>query len=504
MLARLFTTQPLFVVAMGLSALFMYAPMFVAASQENWLVARTFFYYATFFVILSGILAVPFLGRKKRRTAVEYLVGVFAILVVLPAMMALPVHALVGHLTFFQTYFEMLSCLTTTGASLLDDPASIDGAIHFWRALVGWLGGYLMLVVALSIFAPLNIGGFEIYSSKGSSDKRLDFIVTADTGARVANFANKIAPIYITLTAVLAVCLVLSGQAPMVAAVHAMAVLSTSGISAVDGLPSAGGGFVAEFVMLLFMLFAVSRYTMLQDKDGRGWKSFRRDKEVNIAMICIVVIPMLLFLRHWTATFEIEAYQDGYAAMASLWGGVFTVLSFLTTTGFESKSWSASQMWSGLETPGIIFMGLAIMGGGVATTAGGIKLLRVYVLYKHGMRELEKLRYPSSVGGSGKKIRAMRKDGAYIAWVTLMLFVLSIGIVMLTLSATGISFEDSLALAIAGLSTTGPLLAISSDTGLSYSEISDASKVVLCVAMILGRLEALAVIALMNASLWQK
>jgi trk system potassium uptake protein TrkH len=147
---------------------------------------------------------------------------------------------------------------------------------------------------------------------------------------------------------------------------------------------------------------------------------------------------------------------------------------------------------------------LAIMGGGVATTAGGIKLLRVYVLYKHGMRELEKLRYPSSVGGSGKKIRAMRKDGAYIAWVTLMLFVLSIGIVMLTLSATGISFEDSLALAIAGLSTTGPLLAISSDTGLSYSEISDASKVVLCVAMILGRLEALAVIALMNASLWQK
>jgi trk system potassium uptake protein TrkH len=504
MLARLFSTQPFFIVAMGLTALSMYLPMFVATTQENWLVARTFFYHATFFLILAGILSIPFMGRNRRRSAMEFLIGVFSVLLVLPAMMALPVQALIGHLTFFQAYFEMLSCLTTTGASLLDDPEAIDGAVHFWRAQVGWLGGYLILVVALSIFAPLNIGGFEIYSNAKSTDKRLDFIVTADTGARVAKFAGQIAPVYFALTAVLAICLVLSGQAPLVGAVHAMAVLSTSGISATGGLTSAGGGFTAELVMFLFMLFAVSRYTLLQDKDGRSWKSFRRDKEINIALICVVVIPALLFLRHWTAAFEVQAEQDSVAALASLWGGVFTVLSFLTTTGFESQSWGASQTWSGLETPGMIFMGLAIMGGGVATTAGGIKLLRVYVLYKHGTRELEKLRYPSSIGGSGKKIRAMRKDGAYIAWVTLMLFVLSIGIVTLALSATGIVFEDSLALAIAGLSTTGPLLAISSDTGLSYSDISDASKFILCIAMILGRLEALAVIALLNTNLWQK
>jgi trk system potassium uptake protein TrkH len=99
-------------------------------------------------------------------------------------------------------------------------------------------------------------------------------------------------------------------------------------------------------------------------------------------------------MRHWLGALEVETVANFRNALEALWGSAFTVLSFLTTTGFVSDSWEAAQTWSGLETPGLLMVGLVLMGGGVATTAGGLKLLRVYALYKHGVREMGKLIYP--------------------------------------------------------------------------------------------------------------
>jgi trk system potassium uptake protein TrkH len=182
---------------------------------------------------------------------------------------------------------------------------------------------------------------------------------------------------------------------------------------------------------------------------------------------------------------------------------MFTVLSFLTTTGFESQSGAASQSWSGLNTPGLIFIGLASLGGGVATTAGGIKLLRIYALYKHGLREMERLSFPHSVGGAGQRGRSIRREGAFVAWIFLMVFVMTLGVIMLTLALTGLGFIDALAFSVAGLSTTGPLVYIAIEGGASYTQISDTAKGILCIAMILGRLETVAVIALLNPNYWR-
>ena len=503
MLARVIRSQPIFIVLMGLCACAMYAPVFVAATLENWKVARTFFYSGSFCLMLTIMIGIPFLGRDRRRNAVSHLRGVFFAFLILPAMMALPLFVLVDHLSFFHAYFEMLSSFTTTGASLLDEPTTLPIEIHLWRGGVAWLGGLLMLVVAMAIFAPLNIGGFEVYSTDVSTDKGLEFFIRTDTETRLWRYTRVITPIYVLLTAVLSVALILAGEGSSTAVIHAMSVLSTSGISPVGGLENAGDGYVGEALIFLFLFTAVSRFTFLQDKEGRGWANFKRGKEINIALTCLIVIPFLLFIRHWTAAFEVSAEQDSVAAFTSLWGGMFTVLSFLTTTGFESRAWDASQFWSGLNTPGLIFMALAIMGGGVATTAGGVKLLRVYALFQHGTRELERLRFPNSVGGSGKKARSMRRDGAYISWIFLMLFVLILAVIMLALSATGLGFIDGLIISVAGLSTTGPLLNIATESGLTYSDISDPAKGVMCAAMILGRLESLAVIALINANFWR-
>jgi trk system potassium uptake protein TrkH len=361
----------------------------------------------------------------------------------------------------------------------------------------------MILVVAMAIFAPLNMGGFEIYALQRHRKVAVSQMQKAEVSDRLNKYAWQIFPVYLLLTTVLSLVLIVLGERVLVAVSHGMAILSTSGISPIGGFSNTQSGFVGEVVLFLFLFFAVSRNTYLPGREQDSWRTIKQDKEITQALLLITIIPLLLFIRHWSGAIEFNDQPDSLSALASLWGSMFTVLSFLTTTGFVSQSWEVSQSWSGLNTPGLIFIGLASLGGGVATTAGGIKLLRVYALYKHGLREMERLSYPSSVGGAGQRGRAIRREGAFIAWIFLMVFVFSLGIIMLALTLTGIDFVDALAFAVAGLSTTGPLVHIAIEGDVSYAQLPDAAKTILCAAMILGRLETVAVIALFNPNYWR-
>ncbi len=148
-------------------------------------------------------------------------------------------------------------------------------------------------------------------------------------------------------------------------------------------------------------------------------------------------------------------------------------------------------------------MGVAVIGGGVATTAGGVKLLRVFALYLNGLREMEKLVHPSSVSGTGNQSRWIRRKGAVIAWVFFMLFAMSLGGVSMLLAALGVGFEEALVLSIAALSTTGPLVQTAAEHPIDLITLAPSIKAVLAGAMVLGRLEALAVIALISPELWR-
>lgn len=494
---------PFFVILMGLSCLVMYIPMLHAIRLEDWLTARTFFYNGTFLGIVTAIVGIAARRQAKGASAGTHLLTMLGAYAIIPVFLAMPMAHLVKSITFFQAYFEMLSCLTTTGATLFDDPGSISEPLHLWRSLVGWLGGFMILVVAMAVFAPLNMGGFEIYALQRHRKVAVSQMQRAEVAERLNKFALQIFPVYLLLTFVLSLVLIVLGERVLVAVAHAMAVLSTSGISPVGGLSGAHGGFMVEAVMFMFLFFAVSRNTFLPGREQESWQTIKRDKEITQALLCITIIPLLLFIRHWSGAIELIDEPNRLPILASIWGSMFTVLSFLTTTGFESKSWAASQSWSGLNTPGLIFIGLASLGGGVATTAGGIKLLRIYALYKHGMREMERLSFPNSVGGAGQRGRSIRREGAFVAWIFLMVFVMTLGVAMLLLALTGLGFVDALAFSVAGLSTTGPLVYIAIEGGASYTLLSDTAKGVLCITMILGRLETVAVIALLNPNYWR-
>ena len=115
---------------------------------------------------------------------------------------------------------------------------------------------------------------------------------------------------------------------------------------------------------------------------------------------------------------------------------------------------------------------------------------------------MERLVHPSSVGGKGEVARRIRREGASIAWVFFMIFAISIALVMAGLAMAGTSFEDAVILAVATLSTTGPVANIAGGSAISYAALTDAAKLVVCAAMVLGRLETLAIIALLNPDFW--
>jgi trk system potassium uptake protein TrkH len=425
--------------------------------------------------------------------------------VFLPAFLALPLYESLKTTTFLNAYVEMVSAITTTGATMFDNPERLNNTMHLWRAQVGWMGGLTMWVAASAILAPLNLGGFEVtaQAEPGQRESRYSLLARTDRRERLKRVVVALAPIYIGLSVLLWVLLIISGDTSLVALTHAMSVMSTSGISAVGGLENSGSGMTGEALMLLFMLFALSRLTFSSDTVTATQGGIRTDPEFRLGIIIVVAVPLVLFLRHWLGAFDVQAEDDIGQGVRALWGSVFTVMSFLTTTGFASTDWTDAQTWSGLETSGLILMGLALIGGGVATTAGGVKLLRVFALYLNGRRELERLVHPSSVNRAGQESRRLQRNGAFIAWVFFMLFAISIAMLTMLFSLAGVDLEAALVLSVSGLSTTGPLTQLAMDSPIDLAGLNGYAKSFFCAAMVLGRLETLAIIALFTPDLWR-
>jgi trk system potassium uptake protein TrkH len=499
---------PFFVVLMGIGAIAMLVPAAHAAVLADFQSMRVFFYGFILFSFLTLLIALATAGYTPESVARSQLVGLLSAFSVLPLMFAVPFYEAVGDTSFLSAWFEMVSSFTTTGATVYDTTGRLTPSQHLWRGLVGWLGGLLVWVTAVSIFAPMNLGGFEVRATgsagTGSSGSFSQIGRVADPSERLVRYTLSLTPIYVGLTTVLWIGLVIVGEVPYIALIHAMSTLSTSGISPIGGLYFAASRFWGEVLIMCFFIFALSRLTFSRGLIGDGDRGLRRDPEFLTALVLIVSVTLLLFMRHFVGAAESTTAANVSQIAGALWGGLFTVTSFLTTTGFESRFWDGATAWSGLSTPGLFLMGMGLIGGGVATTAGGVKLLRIYALYRHGEREQDRLLHPSSVGGGGKDARRIRRQGAYISWVFFMLFALSIAAVMLLLSLTGVQFETAVVLTISALSTTGPLASVAAETPIAYSGIPDAAKIVLAAAMILGRLETLAIIALFNPEIWRR
>ena len=492
---------PMIMVALiGATAAAMLLPAAVGFTLREHQLARAFLYSAA---LLGSIAALIHLATRFSRAQRGALSHPFMILtlayVLLPALMAIPMTEAVPGLRFGDAWFEMLSAFTTTGASLLEGAGT--RSLDLWRATVAWGGGLFVLISVVALLAPLNLGGVELFRAKVGFGTVADPAMQAQFGVydpsmdrnilRLHDQVRLIAPAYLGLTLVLWVALSMAGNPPLVALMLAMSTLSTSGIAPAGALES----IVTEALIAGFLIFAVSRRlwpgrTALHPLGA----SKRRDPELVLAGSILALICLVLGLRavFWPT-------QAGFVENLSvIWAHGFTSLSFLTTAGF------ISTVSGGLETvfpgpTGIVVMGLALFGGGVATTAGGLKLMRVFALGWQARREVSRLLYPDGVGGDGTQMRNLRREGAFAAWLFLMIFIFSLTSVTAFLTLAGLPLEDAMVFAVAALTTTGPLPDIAASEPMHWVALGDGPKVILGVAMLLGRLELLLLLSVLWA-----
>jgi trk system potassium uptake protein TrkH len=404
----------------------------------------------------------------------------------------------------------MVMAATTTGSSLFA-PERMPSSVHLWRALVAWQGGLLILIAAAAILAPLRLGGSEVIRAA----PRVAGLRTGREGigpsaaARLVRTAAALTPIYATLTGTLWLMLSASGAPPTKAAILAMSTLSTSGITSGGDGPGLGLGLAGEAAILLFFLFALTRRSMTTDMHGLGGPAGRvhsilSDRELRLAGTMTGAVVAALIARHYIGAVDLEGETGLGSLFRTAWGAAFTVLSFLTTTGFVSADWELARAWSGLSTPGVLLLGLTMFGGGVATTAGGVKLLRVWALYRHVRHEMDLLVHPSSVGGGREARERLPETGLEAAWIFFMLYATSLAGTVLLLSLAGAGYQQAIILATAALSTTGPILDVILPLGPGIIAESGPIKAVFTAAMVFGRLETLALIALFSPEFWRR
>ena len=489
---------PFLVVFLGLTGVLALLPALHAMATDDHEVARAFLYSGLILLILTAMIGIATAGYTPRDSARSLLAACVGAYALLPVAMALPFLEAVPDTSFMNAWFEMISSFTTTGASAYEADR-LAPSVHLWRALVGWFGGFFTLLAAYAILAPLNLGGAEVASGRVAgrgAGGSAQVARAGDATERLTRIAFQILPVYSALTLALWLGLLLAGETGITALVHAMGTMSTSGITGPTPLAESGAGLPGEMLILAFLIFAVTHraFPGLQTARSRG--PLLADPELRLAALVILLVTGLLFLRHFSIADAAAIDSDASTVFASLWGIFFTATSFLTTTGYVSADWLTAELWSGAGTSGMVLMGLAILGGSTATTAGGVKLLRVYALLRHGERELDRVIHPSSIARGGSELRRITGKGAQIAWVFFMLFGISIAATIAILSILGVDFEIALVLSLASLTTTGPLADLGSVDAISHDQLTDPVKFTLGIAMAVGRLETLALLAL--------
>lgn len=496
----------------ALLGLMMLAPALHGALERDWASSRMFLYCAIGVTAASAVLGIA--SRAERgaevspRGEVLTYAGVFALA---PIPAALPFALLLPGFDGMGAYFEAVSSLTTTGATMIVRPADAPEAIHLWRAILGWTGGLATLTAALAVLAPRGLLDTpDGHAASGLGRATAERVLGLDSGgARTARALKRLTPLYAALTFLLMVLLLATsnGGEGFHAFCHAMGIISTSGISPVDEGLAFHNSRIAEAVSLVFMLLGASRLPWRRPQRGESaWGAVKLDPELRLLGLTVALATAWLFGRHWLGVLQLEnGTEESFSSfLKALWGTVATVTSFATTTGYVSMDWQGAQNWSGLSNPAMLLLGLAALGGGVASTAGGIKLFRAFALFQHAILDLSHRAHPSAVDSPRRPGGRLGREAVTNALVFAMLFMAAMAAALLALTATGMSFERALVAAVATLSNAGPALPLLEGDPSAYAKLSESARGVLCAAMILGRIEILAVVALMNPAWWRR
>lgn len=391
----------------------------------------------------------------------------------------------VPEMSFTDAVFESVSGLTTTGATVLTGLDGLPKAVLFYRQFLQWLGGMGIVVLAVAILPLLGVGGMQLYRAETPGPMK-DSKLTP----RITETAKALWYIYLTLTFACAVSYYLAGMTWFDAISHSFSTVAIGGFSTHDTSMGFYNSAVIEMVAVVFMVLAGMNFSLhFVAWRHRSIRHYWGDSElrtyVTILAFISVITAVYLYFTHTFASPWSAVHQ-----------GIFQAVSFGTTSGFTTADY---YLWPGFLP--ILLLMTSYIGGCAGSTGGGMKVIRVMLLFKQGYREILRLIHPNAVFAIKVNNKALQAKVVGAVWGFLALYVFSFSFMYLLLMATGLDIVTSFSAVTACLNNLGPGLG---DVAVHYGGINSPSKWVLCIAMLLGRLEIFTLLVVLTPAFWRR
>lgn len=384
--------------------------------------------------------------------------------------------------SFTNAFFESVSGLTTTGATVI---VGLDAAPHgilLWRALLQWLGGIGIIGVAIAILPTLGVGGMQLFRTE-SSDR------SEKVMPRVREIAAGIVMIYVVLTVICGVAYWLAAMTPFEALAHALTTVSTAGFSTSDVSMARWNNDALHWIATLFMLSGAVPF-VLYLRMIQGQRDALRDSQVWFLVSLLAVL--IVIVAAWLTL------SGGHDAADALRLAAFNVVSVVTTTGYASADYT---LWGDLMVG--LFFGLMFVGGCTGSTAGGMKIFRFQVMIRMLQSQFLRLLYPRGVFPRVYAGRLLPDDVIGSVVVFFSLYFICYSALTVALMAFDLDFLTSASAAVSALSNVGPGLGPIIGPAGNFATLPDASKWLLCFGMLLGRLELFTVLILFFPQFWR-
>jgi len=385
-------------------------------------------------------------------------------------------------MSFVDSFFESMSGITTTGATVISGLNNMPESVLFYRQLLQWMGGMGLIVLAIAVMPLLGIGGGQLYKTEipgALSDQKLT--------PRIKETAQALWLIYLGLTVVCALLYFAFGMSAFDAISHSLSTVSIGGFSTHDESIGYFNSMSIEVICMVFMLLSALSYALhyFAVYKKKPLKYFH-DSELRFFVSILSIVIGLSLLLSIIVGFDGGSFREI----------LFQSVSIVTTTGFISTDYSS---WPTSITF-LLLIG-AFMGACSGSVGGGIKSWRVLIMINHAKINIMRLVHPNAVVSLKIGSKAVDDKVAESVWGFFSIYVICFMLLLLSLLATGMDFESSFSAIGACLNNLGPGLGQVAET---YGSVSNFGKSILALAMILGRLEIFTLLVLFTTVFWQK
>jgi trk system potassium uptake protein TrkH len=443
------------------------------------------------FMLSAGVtlfvgLALVFAGRSRDKMNFTirqgFIMATFSWLV-MTIFAALPFTFSELEMSYTDAFFEAMSGITTTGSTVITGLDYAPPGLLLWRALLQWLGGIGIIVMAVAIMPMLHVGGMQLFKVEAfeTSDKALP---------KAAQISASISAIYVGLTAIWAFALWFAGMTPFEAVAHSMTTIATGGFSTSDGSVGHFNSGTIDAIITIGMIIGSLPFMLYLRALSGNFTALFKDTQVQWFAVIILLLIMMSTGFLWL--------QEGYDPVQSLRFGAFNVVSIITGTGYATTDY---QLWGHFAWP--IFFFIMFIGGCSGSTTCGIKIFRFQVLYAAAETQMKRLLEPHGVFIPYYNRRPIPDEVMTSVLSFFFIFGVCFALLAMALGMVGLDYITASSSAATALANVGPALGDVAGPSGNFQTFPDNAKWLMAAGMLLGRLELFTILVLLLPRFWR-